>query len=436
MKQLHWFRDDLRLQDNPALDGANACIYILEEEGRAHGGANLWWLRKSLSALRQSLHERGVQLIFARGKAFDILERYIADEGFTHITWNRRYTKAGIETDKHLKSTLKAECKSHAALLLKEPFEVKPYKVFTPYWKKHQQAPDRLITDMPALKGIKAIESLTLDELIPAPFWATHMTGEPGEAGALKQLSHFIDHDLQGYAEGRDRPDQTHVSRLAAHLRFGEISPTQIFHALSFIEETRDVTKFKAEIGWREFAYHLLYHYPDLSWVNFNERFNAFSFVKDDAGLLAWQKGMTGYPIVDAGMRELWQTGYMHNRVRMIVASFLIKHLMIDWREGEKWFWDCLSDADPANNAASWQWVAGSGADASPYFRIFNPIIQGEKFDPNGDYVRRFVPELANVPVKYIHRPWESPYAIKNYPAPLIKHEAARERALAAYKEI
>ena len=240
MKKLHWFRDDLRLSDNPSLNGANACVYILENEGRALGGANLWWLRHSLKALAEALRLQGVQLIFARGKAQEVFERLISDEGFTHVSWNRRYTKAGMEADKQLKMSLKAEVKSYAASLLKEPFEIKEYKVFTPFWKAHRQFPDRELADSPVLKGCVPITSLDLDALIPLPFWADGMTGTPGEVGAKKQLTHFIGHDLTGYAEGRDRPDQTHVSRLAAHLRFGEISPSQIFHTLSFMEETRD----------------------------------------------------------------------------------------------------------------------------------------------------------------------------------------------------
>ncbi len=270
----------------------------------------------------------------------------------------------------------------------------------------------------------------------------------PGEAGAQTRLEEFLDSALKGYADGRNRPDRASTSRLSPHLRFGEISPVQIWHRSQMatgMEPTEDVAKFLAEIGWREFAYHLLYHMPDLPAANVQPRFDAFPWRSDPSVLKAWQKGQTGYPIVDAGLRQLWQTGWMHNRVRMIVASFLVKHLLIDWREGEAWFWDTLVDADVANNPASWQWVAGSGADAAPYFRIFNPMLQGEKFDPKGDYVRRWVPELANLPAKAIHTPWEAAPSVlakagvrlgETYPKPIVDHEAARARALAAFATI
>ncbi|MGL4812417.1 MAG: cryptochrome/photolyase family protein, partial [Beijerinckiaceae bacterium] len=282
--------------------------------------------------------------------------------------------------------------------------------------------------------------------------WAKgfHAHWQRGETGARKRLAEFLDSGLAGYAEGRDFPARETTSRLSPHLRFGEISPRQIWHAIdTVLRETpaleRDAAKFRAELGWRELSYHLLYHFPDLATKNFNARFDDFPWRSDAKALRAWQRGLTGYPVVDAGMRELWQTGYMQNRVRMIAASFLIKHLLIDWREGEAWFWDTLLDADPANNTASWQWVAGSGADAAPYFRVFNPILQGEKFDGEGAYVRRYVPELAALPDKWIHRPWEAPADVlraagvtlgKSYPKPIVDHDAGRRRALAAFAEI
>jgi deoxyribodipyrimidine photo-lyase len=269
----------------------------------------------------------------------------------------------------------------------------------------------------------------------------------PGEAAAQARLNDFLENGIAGYASLRDRPDRNGTSKLSPHLRFGEISPRQVWHAANFAAAQKpaiasDVGKFLSELGWREFSRHLLFDHPDLAGRNLQPSFDAFPWRRDAKALRAWQRGQTGYPVVDAGMRELWHTGIMHNRVRMVVASFLVKHLLIDWREGEKWFWDTLVDADPGSNPASWQWVAGSGADAAPYFRIFNPILQGEKFDPDGAYVSRWVPELARLPANVIHNPWEAtPIELaaggvvlgKTYPAPIVNHKAARERALAAY---
>jgi deoxyribodipyrimidine photo-lyase len=264
-----------------------------------------------------------------------------------------------------------------------------------------------------------------------------------GEDGAKKRLKGFLKETFQGYTNNRDRPDIDGTSRLSPYLAHGEISPHQIVEALP--SRGRDADKLRAEIGWREFSYHLLHHYPDLAHENFQHRFDKFPWRDDNKALRRWQRGLTGYPIVDAGMRQLWRTGWMHNRVRMICASFLIKHLLLDWRLGEEWFWDTLVDADPANNDASWQWVAGSGADAAPYFRVFNPILQGEKFDPEGAYVRNWIPEIAGLPNGYIHKPWEaSPLELaaagialgKDYPAPIVDHQEARARALGAFQTL
>lgn len=448
-KLLHIFRDDLRLADNPALSyaaehGALTCLYILEEGERQLGGASLWWLHHSLTLLKERLEAFGVQLIFKQGKAQDIVAALVEAHGFTCVTWNRRYTASGIAIDTALKASLTCEVKSFNGNLLREPFDVKPYKVFTPYWRTHQVGGYRAALAVPAFQGAALLESddLASWELLPTkPNWAIGFDFEVGEQAAATRLEGFIADGLKGYAEGRNNPDRHHFSRLSPYLRFGEISPVQIFQRLSFEEPSQDISKFQAELGWREFSYHLLYHYPDLAWKNFNEKFDGFEYAQDNTALKAWQLGQTGYPIVDAGMRELWQTGFMHNRVRMVVASFLIKHLLIDWRLGEQWFWDCLLDADPANNAASWQWVAGTGADAAPYYRIFNPILQGDKFDPNGDYVKKFVPELAHMPAAFIHKPFDAPLLVLraagvtlggNYPKPLVEHGFARERALNA----
>lgn len=471
---LCWFRDDLRLADNPALGAAAAhgpvlCLYILDDAParRTIGGAARWWLARSLKSLSAALEDRGGKLTVMRGDPAEILPRLVAESGAGLVTWNRRYEAATIALDGALKKQLTqdgVEVSSFNAALLNEPWQVttqtgSPMKVFTPYWRA-ARALGEPAAPLPAPEKIVAAtlppgfrkEVLTVDDLAlepTAPDWAGGLreAWEPGEAGAKAQLVSFLDDRLQGYGEGRDRPDKLSTSRLSPHLRFGEIGPRQIWHALRGAQEAgelsagaSDAEKFLSEIGWREFSYHLLFHNPELATQNYNRRFDAFPWREDAAALSAWQKGLTGYPIVDAGMRQLWNTGWMHNRVRMIVASFLIKHLLQDWRAGEAWFWDTLVDADAANNAASWQWVAGSGADASPYFRIFNPVTQGEKFDPRGAYVRRFVPELAGLDDKFIHQPWRAPRGElsragirlgADYPEPIVDLGFGRERALA-----
>jgi deoxyribodipyrimidine photo-lyase len=476
---LHWFRNDLRLADNPALVEAARgdhflALFIDETDPslRPRGGASRWWLHHSLDALASAIAAKGGRLVLARGTAAALVPEIARRLGAGRVTWSRRYGRAERALDGAIKADLKAggiEALSFNASLLHEPWEVTsqaggPMRVFTPFWKaaRARGAPATPI-DAPArlppppdfagfLPGQLDLEGLGL--LPRKSDWAGGLSAEwrPGEAGAALRLAAFLAGGLAGYAGNRDRPDLPSTSRLSPHLAFGEISPRQIWQraemALASGESAvlgRDLEKFLAEIGWREFAYHLLFHYPDLARTNYQPKFDAFPWQENAEALRAWQRGLTGYPIVDAGMRELWQTGFMHNRVRMIVASFLIKHLMIDWREGETWFWDTLCDADPANNAASWQWVAGSGADAAPYFRIFNPITQGQKFDPEGRYVRRFLPELAGLPDEFIHRPWEAPHPIlarasislgTSYPEPIIRHERARARALGAFETI
>jgi deoxyribodipyrimidine photo-lyase len=348
------------------------------------------------------------------------------------------------------------EVASFNGALLAEPWEVASksggsFKVFTPFWRALRE---RLSLPPPAPEPEKIRAAawpdtgpprLALGELALAPKnpnWAQNFPdAAPGESGAQQRLRNFLSEKLDSYGALRDRFDADATSRLSAHLHFGEISAQQIMREAA----ARGGDKFLSEIGWREFSHHLLYAFPDLATANFNPRFDAFPRRRDEVAFKAWTRGKTGYPIVDAGMRELWTTGFMHNRARMVCASFLIKHLLIDWREGEAWFWDTLADADAANNAASWQWVAGSGADAAPFFRIFNPVLQGEKFDPDGAYVRRFCPELAALPDKYIHRPWTAPAAIlaeagvrpgKTYPPPVVEHDFARRRALAALEQI
>lgn len=480
-----WFRDDLRIADQPALDAACRsgrpvlCLYVLDEgDGprergqRFMGGAARWWLHGALEALSARLAKRGASLTLLRGDPLVVVPQVVDETGAGFIAWTRRYGAHEREVDQALKTRLREaglEVQSFNGQLLYEPWEVKskvgePMKVFTPFWRAAREV--RLPpAPIPAPKTIRgcdwpekaSLKPLSLAELALEPVkpdWAGGMRAfwTRGEDGAAERLSTFLADEFKGYADDRNRPDLPHTSRLSPHLRFGEISPRQIWHAAEAAVESgrspasrEDLIKFLAELGWREFSYHLLFHNPDLATRNFQQRFDAFPWERNEAALKAWQRGQTGYPIVDAGMRQLWQTGWMHNRVRMIAASFLIKHLLIDWRIGEDWFWDTLVDADVANNPASWQWVAGSGADAAPYFRIFNPIIQGEKFDPNGDYVRTYVPELARLPAGIIQQPWTASKVqleaagVKlgsTYPRPIIDHDQARKRALAAFEDL
>jgi len=462
-----WFREDLRLTDNPALrhaaesGGPVVALYILDQTPgvRAPGAASLWWLDKSLTSLAQSLEKLGNRLTLRKGVAAEVLDEVISETGANCVLWNRLYDAVSIARDSDIKARLKdtgVDCQSFNAGLLNEPWTVKngsgqPYKMFTPYWRA---AREKLggITVESTPKSLKSLDDHPYTENLSA--WGLHPTKPdwskgfdlwtPGEAGARARLNDFLSGPIDGYGEKRDVPGVEATSRLSPHLHFGEIGPRQIWLAARNAVDAGDapageVEKFLSELGWREFNHSILFHWPDLPRKNFKPEFDGFPWVEDPAAFEAWTRGETGYPIVDAGMRELWTTGFMHNRVRMIVASFLIKHLMIDWREGEAWFWDTLVDADLANNVGNWQWTAGSGADASPYFRIFNPIAQGEKFDPHGAYVRRWVPELRHAPDELIHKPWTSPLhlpaeAKRLYERPIVDHARARERALKAYR--
>ncbi|BCB19942.1 deoxyribodipyrimidine photo-lyase [Bosea sp. ANAM02] len=478
-RALHWFRNDLRLADNPALAAATEagpvlCLYILDTspDRRPIGGASRWWLSRSLAVLDDALARKGGRLVVMAGDPALLLPRIVAEAGIKLVTWNRRYEAAEIALDRKLKEALTADgitVRSFNSHLLNEPWQIttktgQPMKVFTPYWRAARQKGDpcaptpapRAISALPLPDSIKPL-AVSLGDLglePTKPDWAGGLreAWAPGEAGAATRLDEFIGSGLAGYAEARDRPDRAATSRLSPHLHFGEIGPRQVWHALQHARAAgeaagseRDAEKFLSEIGWREFSHHLLFHNPELATRNYDSRFDAFPWEPDHKALRRWQRGQTGIPLVDAGMRELWTTGWMHNRVRMVVASFLIKHLLQDWRAGEAWFWDTLVDADAANNAASWQWVAGSGADASPYFRIFNPVTQGETHDPKGAYVRQWVPELAGLSDKDIHQPWKaSEKALREagirigetYPAPLIDLAFGRQRALDAFATI
>lgn len=426
------------------------------------GGASRWWLHHSLNSLNESLSGN---LACFQGDARMVMRDLCAATKASAVYWNRCYEPWRIQRDTDIKSMLDENgitAESYNASLLFEPWTIKkddgtPYKVFTPFFRRGclgsaKQPPDplpaiRKIDFAPRPKTALSIDALGL--LPRYPRWDKKMDQywSIGEAGARKRLNTFLDDGLKGYKEGRNYPALNHVSRLSPHLHFGEISPRTAWHKartcmISDQAET-DGDCFLSELGWREFSHSLLYYNHDLPTNALQTRFNNFPWARDDKALDRWQRGETGYPIVDAGMRELWETGYMHNRVRMIVGSFLVKDLMLHWTEGEKWFWDCLADADLANNAASWQWIAGCGADAAPYFRVFNPVGQGEKFDPKGEYVRRFIPEIAKLPDDLIHKPWEAPDLIlkgagisrgKTYPLPMVDHKAARERALTAFQ--
>jgi deoxyribodipyrimidine photo-lyase len=461
---LVWLRDDLRLADNPALlagcrdaterGAALVIVYALDQisEGiRPLGGAARWWLHHSLAALSRSIAGLGQTLVLRHGPAGDMIPALVAEADAQSVFWNRRYGGGERAVDAALKTRLRdtgVRVESFQANLLFEPWIVRtkagePFRVFTPFWKACAAlgTPREPLAAPSALRPpVAGLASDILDDwsLLPTqPDWAWGLrdTWQPGEAGANERLASFISSRLGRYAAERDLPAAESSSRLSPHLRFGEVSPFQLWHGVTDATgaEAANIDKFRSELGWREFSWHLLFHQPDLATRNFQQRYDAFPWPPvDEAALSAWKAGRTGIPIVDAGLRELWQTGWMHNRVRMIVASFLVKNLLVDWRIGEAWFWDTLVDADAANNPASWQWVAGSGADAAPYFRIFNPVLQGEKFDPAGRYVRHFVPELAALPDKLIHAPWKAG-RVAGYPAPIVDLGATRERALAAF---
>lgn len=465
---IHWFRQDLRLADNPALCAAAKAkhvlpVYILDDVNSGDnrmGSASRWWLHHSLNALNASLD--GALRVF-KGNAQEVICKLVKDHNIKAVYWNRCYEPWRIARDKALKESLvEAGVAVHSmnGSLLWEPWNITkddgtPYKVFTPYYRRGclNAEPPREPLAAPELSLIGAdanvADGATIDglDLLPTIDWDKQL--EPywhiGEQGASKRLDAFLDEGLAQYKEGRNLPAKPYVSRLSPYLHFGEISPNQVWYAAKMQGEDKNIDHFCSELGWREFSYSLLFHNPNLPTQNLQEKFDRFPWRDDDVALRAWQKGNTGIPIVDAGMRELWQTGVMHNRVRMIVGSFLVKNLLLHWQHGERWFWDCLVDADLASNSASWQWVAGSGADAAPYFRIFNPVTQGQKFDAEGEYTRQFVPELAKLPNNYLFRPWEAPKDVldeagvvlgKHYPMPVVDLKDSRNRALDAFQSL
>lgn len=440
-----WLREDLRVADNPALTaavergGPVVVLYVLDDDSaevRPLGAASRWWLHHSLTALAADLDALGASLTLRRGPAENVVMDLVDEVGAGAVHWNRRYGRAR-EVDARLKSALKdrgIEAVSHQASLLFEPWTVQtgsggPYGVFTPFWKSclSRDEPRAPLGAPTSIRGL-AVDGDDLDDwsLLPTnPDWSGGMrdTWAPGEAGAHERLEQLADERLALYHR-RDEPGLEATSMLSPHLRFGEVSPFQVWHRLQSDisgQAGSNRAKFLSELGWREFSYHLLFHNPTLATVNYRREFDAYPWNDpDDAGLPLWQKGRTGIPIVDAGMRQLWHIGWMHNRVRMITASFLTKNLQIDWRVGEKWFWDTLVDADEASNAASWQWVAGSGADAAPYFRVFNPVLQAQKFDPRGEYIARWVPEAGG----------------EDYPEPMVDLKESRQAALDGYEAV
>ncbi len=468
-----WFRQDLRLADNPAVHDATSTgqpviflyIWAPEDEGAwAPGAASRWWLHHSLNSLDESLRTLGSCLVVRRGRTIKVLTQMVRETGAGKVLWNARYEPSGLAIDHSCSDALTAldvDVQVHNGSLLFGPADIyttegKPYTVFTPYWNRCKErvgqmrpplATPRKLVSVP--KALPSVPVAQLD-LLPHIHWDTRLydSWQPGEKGAQKRLKDFVKEKLAAYPTGRNLPANAEVSMLSPHLHFGEISPVQIVHAIKDRRKADDseaAAIYIKEIGWREFAHYLLFHFPNTSERPLKSEFDRFEWHPSAKHLEDWQKGLTGYPIVDAGMRELWHTGWMHNRVRMIVASFLVKDLLQPWQDGARWFWDTLVDADLSNNTLGWQWTAGCGADAAPFFRVFNPVLQGEKFDQQGQYVRRWLPELRELPSKWIQRPWEAPEEVlveagvvlgEDYPKPIVDHSQARKRALSAYGDI
>jgi deoxyribodipyrimidine photo-lyase len=461
-----WFRKDLRLKDNPALVEANLNaqilpIFILDDSNPKEykmGGASRVWLYHSLKSLNNSLENK---LNYYKGDPIQIIGELIKHNNVSGVYWNRCYEPWEISRDKKIKNLLNLsniKVKSFNGSLIREPWEVlkedkTPYKVFTALYKKAYINSDITVKILNKPNKINfssiiaASNNLDSLKLLPKLPWANSIIKgwKVGEQEAHIKTNTFFKKGICDYKEGRNFPSKKNVSRLSPHLHFGEISPKQLWVKAKNIDSNINIEHFVSEICWREFSYYLLYHFPNLPKDNLQKKFNSFPWVDNEYYFDSWKKGMTGYPIIDAGMRELYTTGYMHNRVRMVVASFLVKNLLIHWNKGERWFWDCLVDADLANNSASWQWVAGSGADAAPYFRIFNPITQGKKFDIDGEYTKKYVPELRDMPKKYLFNPWEAPDEVLkkanitlgvNYPKPIVDIKKSREKALESFRRI
>jgi deoxyribodipyrimidine photo-lyase len=466
-----WFRQDLRLDDHPALiaainNGEKIVPVFIHDPAvpRPLGHVSRWWQINSLQNLQTRLRDLGSDLLYFEGDTQTSLNKIIAETAASCVFWMRSYDPASVDRDKQLKANLLEngiDAQSFAGNTLFEPWQVQnksglPFRVFSPFWRACKSlgnmrspvlAPKSIPTFIPdTLASATDIPNVDVPDNMPA----LEDSFQPGEVAALKRLRYFLDGPIENYASNRDIPSIDGTSRLSPHLRWGEISALRIWAEVETYRQAgkvsdKDADKFIAEVGWREFSIQLLFHNPTLPTKAMQEKFESFPWQENPQRLEKWSWGKTGYPMVDAGMRELQQTGYMHNRVRMVVASFLVKHLMLHWREGEAWFWDLLVDADPANNVASWQWTAGCGADAAPYFRIFNPTTQAVRFDPEGTYIKKYVPELAKLPMKYFFEPWTAPEEIlrsadivlgDTYPKPIVNHEHARDMALSAFKSL
>ena len=462
---IHWFRFDLRVSDNPSLNYLSknydniVGIYIFDDinSDPKLGSASKVWLHASLDYLNKQLDGN---LIFLKGDAKGCIDQLMDSFDVEEISWNRSYEPWIVKRDKSLKMYLKSKVNvnSFNGSLLWEPWEVlkndgTPYKVFTPFYKRGcLSAREPRVPKSEKINFFKHnFCSLNLSDLklLENKKWESKILSQwdVGEDTSLEIMKSFYLNGVKDYADGRNFPIKKNVSRLSPYLHWGQISPNILWYELQSLKNVRenDIEVFKSELGWREFAYYLLYHFPQLQKKNLKSNFDNFQWLDDQVNFKKWSKGLTGIPIVDAGMRELWETGWMHNRIRMVVGSFLVKHLRINWQEGEKHFRNCLLDFNEANNVAQWQWVAGCGADAAPYFRIFNPIIQGEKFDKEGLYVKKWVPELSKVPPKFIHKPWEmdlkyqqeiNTFIGKDYPNPIVIHEKARALALSAFQSL
>jgi deoxyribodipyrimidine photo-lyase len=472
---LLWLRRDLRLADHPALadavsrGGAVIPVFLWcpPEEGWPTGGATNWWLDLSLRALDEQLRRRGSRLVVRRGPALQTLRELVRETGANAVVWNRCYEPTAVARDRVVKEALRADglqVASFNSALLLEPWEnVKddgtPYRVFTPFWKAMLRRgamppPAEMPRRIPSPKEWPFSETIDALDLRPRIDWAAGLreTWTPGEEGAAAELRRFLDEGIASYPERRDFPADVGTSRLSPHLHFGEIGPRSVWRAVQEACAGHGDAAFDAsaeswlrQLAWREFGHHLLFHFPHTDVAPLRPEFARFAWREDDEALERWKRGKTGYPIVDAGMRELWATGWMHNRVRMLAASFLVKDLRIAWQEGARWFWDTLVDADLANNTLGWQWTAGCGADAAPYFRVFNPVLQSRRFDPAAVYLRRWLPELALLDDRWIHEPWNAPPEVldaagvtlgRTYPEPIVAHDAAKRLALEAYQDM
>jgi len=468
---LLWFRQDLRIRDNAAfaaaMDSGNEIIpvFIWDEEGEGEwlpGAASRVFLHQALQSLASDLKGHGLELVMRTGSSRDVLQSLLEETDADGVFWNRRYEPTIVERDSGLKKSLRGQGKvaeSFNATLLHEPWEVstqagKPFQVFTPFWRNagSRDKPDPIAVDLRKLKVPSRFpKSDPLDslDLLPSKEWGDRVARfwEVGETAAEKLLNQFLAGPVEDYDEERNRPDHEGTSKLSPYLHWGLLGPRQVWRAAidQGQRQTNGGKTFLSEIGWREFAYHVLYHFPHTPEQPLRDKYKAFPWKENATFQELWRRGKTGYPIVDAGMRQLWEEGWMHNRVRMIVGSLLVKHLLQPWTVGARWFWDCLVDGDLASNTLGWQWAGGCGADAAPYFRVFNPMTQGKKFDPDGKYVRRYVPELAELSSKHIHEPWEASEEIlekagiclgEDYPYPIIEHKKGRERALKAFEEV